>query len=170
MANSAFFGGENIKSEILCILKSKNISFEHVVHKEIAHQNVAKEIGVNISEGIKCLIVRGKKSHLNYLICVLGHQKIDMRALSSLVSENCEFEKIETIKKKFGLDVGGIPPFKFLLGIDAYFDQSIQACKDVIFSCGPLNESIRMKFEDLLPLLNPQFASLVKTEEIIHKQ
>jgi nondiscriminating aspartyl-tRNA synthetase len=87
-----------------------------------------------------------------------------MKALSNLVSENCECEKIEKIKEQFGLDVGGIPPFSFLLGIDAFFDQSIQGCKNVIFSCGLMNESIRMKLEDLLPLLPTNFASFVKTE------
>lgn len=156
------YGAENIRSEILSLLRDKNIPFEHIVHKETAHQNVAKEIGVDIQEGLKCLIMRGKKSHTHYLICVLGHQKVDMKALSVLVSENCEFERIEKIKEEFDLDVGGIPPFGSLLGIDAFFDQSIQDCKSVIFSCGPLNESIRMKLEDLLPLLHPQFASLSK--------
>lgn len=157
-------GGEAIRNEILNLLKAKNIPFEHIVHKETAHHNVAKEIGVNIQEGIKCLIVRGKKSHTHYLVCVLGHQKVDMKALSVLVSENCEFEKIEKIKEQFGLDVGGIPPFSFLLGIKAFFNQSIQSCQEVIFSCGLRNESIRMKLEDLLPLLHPHFASFVKTE------
>jgi nondiscriminating aspartyl-tRNA synthetase len=158
------FGGENIHNEILSLLKAQKIPFEHIVHKEVDHQNVAKEIGVDIQEGIKCLIVRGKKSHANYLVCILGHQKVDMKALSVLVSENCELEKPEKIKEQFGLDIGGIPPFSFLLGIDAFFDQSIRGCKNVIFSCGLRGESIRMKLDDLLPLLHPQFALLVKTE------
>ncbi|HSX26441.1 MAG TPA: YbaK/EbsC family protein, partial [Chlamydiales bacterium] len=63
---------------------------------------------------------------------------------------------------RFGLDVGGVPPFGSLLGLDVYFDTGIQNCKEVIFSCGPLNESIRMKLEDLLPLVHPKFSKLAK--------
>jgi nondiscriminating aspartyl-tRNA synthetase len=158
----SIFGGENVRNEILSLLNGKQIPFEHIVHRETVSHNVAKEIGVNMHEGLKCLIVRGKKSNMNYLICVLGHQKIDMRALSILVDEKCEFEKIETIKTVFGLDVGGIPPFGFLLGIEAYFDENIRDCREVVFSCGLMNESIRMKLEDLLPLLHPKFVSLGK--------
>jgi nondiscriminating aspartyl-tRNA synthetase len=160
------FGGENIRNEILNLLKTKKIPFEHIVHQETVHHNVAKEIGVHIQEGLKCLIVRGKKSQINYLIGVRGNQKVDMKALSVLVSENCELEKTEKIKERFGLDIGGIPPFSFLLGIEAYFDQSIQDCKSVIFSCGLKNESIRMHVEDLLPLLPAHFASFVKVKAL----
>lgn len=154
--------GENVRNEILRLLQSKKFYFQHFIHVETAAQDVAKEIGVTIQEGIKCLVMRGKKSCKNYLICVRGHQKVDMRAVSALIDENCEFEKIETIKERFGLDVGGTPPFGALLNLDVYFDRSIQSCKEVIFSCGLRNESVRMKLEDLIPLINPKFAVIAK--------
>ncbi|HSX25894.1 MAG TPA: YbaK/EbsC family protein, partial [Chlamydiales bacterium] len=144
MFTDPVFGGENIRNEILKALQSKKIPFQHLTHQQTAAHHVAKEVGVDLQEGVKCLILRGKKSQNNYLICVLGHQRVDMKALSILVDENCEFEKIDVIKARFGLDVGGVPPFGSLLGLDVYFDTGIQNCKEVIFSCGPLNESIRM--------------------------
>jgi nondiscriminating aspartyl-tRNA synthetase len=156
------FGKERVRNEILKLLQCSNFSFQHVTHQETMPHKVAKEIGVDVCEGIKCLIMRGKKSYKNYLACVLGHQKVDMRALSALVGENCELEKIETIKNRFGLDIGGIPPFGNLLGIDVYFDTHIQNCKEVIFSCGPVHESIRMKLEDLIALIRPRLAALAQ--------
>ena len=93
----------SINNEILKLLRTKQISYNHFIHKETEQYKVAKEIGVGVHEGIKCLIMRGKKSQTNYLIGVLGHQKVDMRAVSALVGENCEFEKIDVIKERFGL-------------------------------------------------------------------
>ena len=161
MTQKMIFGGENIRNEIFRQLLLKKIPFNHLTHQEIAHQRVAEEIGVDISEGIKCLIMRGKKSLKNYLICVRGHQRVDMRALSTLVGENCEFEKIEIVKERYGLEVGAIPPFGDLLGLEVYFDISIQNSENVIFSCGLVNESLRMKLADLSPLIHPKFVKLV---------
>ncbi|MBS0624932.1 MAG: YbaK/EbsC family protein [Verrucomicrobia bacterium] len=162
MATSPTFGGEKIRNAILEQLQLRKIAYQHFTHQEITPHLVAKEIGVDIHEGVKCLIMRGKKSHNNYLICVLGHQKVDMKALASLVEEKCEFEKVDSIQERFGLEVGGIPPFGNLLGLDVYFETGIQNCNEVIFSCGPLNESIRMKLADLILLILPRFAKLVK--------
>ncbi len=69
---------------------------------------------------------------------------------------------MDSIKERFGLEVGGIPSFGNLLGLDVYFDITIQNCKEVIFSCGLVNESVRMKLADLIPLVHPQFARLAK--------
>ena len=162
MSIAPVFGAENIRNEILGLLKAKNISFQHMVHKETDQYKVAEEIGVTVNEGVKSLIVRGKKSGTNYLVCILGHQRINMKSLPELVAEACEFEKPETIKEKFGLDVRGVPPFGSLLGIHALFEQSIQDCDNVVFSPGLMNETIRMKAEDFIKLLNPQFAALAQ--------
>ena len=156
------FGGKNIRDEILRQLHLKRAIFQHFTHQETEAHHIAKEVGVAVQEGIKCLILRGKKSQKNVLVCLLGHQKLDMRAVSTLFGENCEFEKIDTIKERFGLEVGGIPPFGGLFGLDVYFDENIQNCKEVIFSCGLLNESVRMKLAELILLIHPRFAKLAK--------
>lgn len=159
--NKCFCDGEKIRNEILRILKAKKISFQHLTHQETISQNVSKEIGVAMHETIKSLIMRGKKTQKNYLICLLGHQKVNMHALASLVGEPCELEKIKALKEQFGLDVGGVCPFGDLLAIpEIYFDIGIKNCNNVVFGCGLPNESIQMKLEDLISLIHPKFANI----------
>ena len=153
---------QHIRDAILGQLQANSLNFQHITHEHIDAHQVAKEVGVAVQEGIKCLIMRGKKSGTNYLICVLGHQRVDMHALAELTQEKCEFEKAEVIKERYGLEVGGIPPFGNFLGLDIYFDVGIQNCQDIIFSCGLVNESVRMRLGDLLLLIQPRFVRLVK--------
>lgn len=156
------FGGEEIQSEILKLLKLNSFSYEHLTHHEVSPNKVAREIGVSLCEGVKCLILRGKKSEKSCLFCLLGHQKVDMRAVAELVDENCEFENLDRLQEKFGLSVGAVPPFGYLLGMDVYFDRTIDGCKEVIFSSGVPHGSIRMKRDDLVLLIKPQFAIFAK--------
>lgn len=154
---------KSIRNEILHQLKSRNISFQHLTHQEISQHRVAEEVGVDVREGVKCLILKGKKSHKNYLICVRGHQRVDMRAVAAVLGEACEFEKMDVVKERYGLEVGAIPPFGKLLNLEVYFDTSIQDCREVIFSCGLVSESIRMQLTDLIPLIQPKFVQLAKS-------
>jgi nondiscriminating aspartyl-tRNA synthetase len=155
------FRAENIRNEIFQILNTKKISFHHMTHKETIPENIAKELGIDMQKTIKSLIIRGKKSKKNYLTCLLGHQKIDMPVLISLLGEKCELEKINTLKERFGIDVGGVCPFGNLLNIsDIYFDEGIKSCKDIIIGCGIPNESIQMKLDDLISLIHPKFVKI----------
>jgi|SRR3990167_8695377 len=155
------FGGEKIRNEIFQLLKTRKIPFHHLIHQETIPHKIAHEMNINMNETIKSLVIRGKKSGKNYLVCLRGDQKIDMRALSIIISEACEFEKIEVLKERFGLDVGGVCPFGDLLGIpDVFFDLSINQCTEVIIGCGLPNESIQMNLKDLSQIVRPKVVDI----------
>lgn len=155
------FDAKNIRNEILKLLQDKKISFEHLTHQETIPQKIAIELGIKMEETIKSLIMKGKKSQKNYLICLLGHQKVDMKALALVIGEPCECEKIEVLKEKYGLDIGGVCPFGNLLGIkDIFFDENIKNCTTVIFGCGLPHESIQAPLDALILLIHPKFAEI----------
>lgn len=152
---------EKIRASILELLKKKKLYFSHLVHTETTvTESSSIATGFDPSKGIKSLIIRGKKSSKNYLVCILGHQRIDMKALSLIVNEPCEFEKLEKIKEKYGLEIGGIPPFGPLLGIETYFDESIALCDEVIFAIGLSSESVSMNPNDLIELISPHIVQI----------
>lgn len=88
--------------------------------------------------------------------------KLDMKAIAELVGERCVFEAPEVIKERFGIDVGGIPPFGSLLNLETYFDERIREGQWSTFSCGLLTESITMKSKDLIKVVQPQFGCFSK--------
>lgn len=160
-----FFGGENIRGEIIRLLKTNSISFRHMVHEPTpTSEDSARVRGVKMEEGVKALILRGKNTKKNYQFNVPAHLKVDMKAVADAVGEKCEFETPEVIKERFGLQIGGIPPFGPLLNLETFFDEGILVHERIGFNCGLLTESITMRPDDLVTLVQPKMGKFTKAE------
>lgn len=148
-----FFGGENIRNEIIRRLRKGDADFEHLTHEATpTSQDSARVRGTTLEEGVKSIIVRGKGSKKNYQFNIPSHMKLDMKACAETVGEKCEFEDPAIILERFGLPVGGVPPFGNLINLDNYFDDRIVDHERAAFNCGSQTESIVMKAKDLLAL------------------
>lgn len=149
-----FFGSENIRNEIIRLLKDNDFEFKHMEHTPTpTSEDSAKVRDTKLEEGVKALILRGKNSKKNYQFNIPSHLKLDMKAVSEAVGEKCEFEDPTVIKERFGINVGGVPPFGSLLNLETYFDDRIAHCDRAAFNCGLQTESIIMKASDLLKLV-----------------
>jgi nondiscriminating aspartyl-tRNA synthetase len=158
-----FFGGENIRNEIIHLLKKHEMEFTHVTHEATpTSADSTRARGEGMGQGVKALILRGKSSKKNYQCNILSNRKLDMKAVSELIGEKCEFEDAEVIKERFGLVLGSIPPFGSLLNIDTFFDEGIQKEEKVSFNCGLITESIGMRSQDLLTIVQPKVGSFSK--------
>lgn len=152
-----FFGAENIRNEIIRILKSKDFEFESVTHKE-------GEPCLSDALAIKALILRGKQSKKNYQFNLLATDKIDMKRVASLVGEKCEFESPAVIEERFGLKIGGIPPWGNLLNLETYYEESIQEAESVIFNNGLSTESVVMSASDLVTIVEPIYSQFTQKD------
>lgn len=160
-----FYGGENIRGEIIRLLKDRGMPFEHSIHEQ-AHTSLdsAKIRETRLHEGIKSLILRGKGSNKNYQVNIPAHLRLDMKAVTLLIGEKCELEDPQVIQERFGLMLGGIPPFGPLINLETFFDLQIKELEKVAFNCGLPTESIIMNGKDLIALIQPHFGALAKTE------
>lgn len=158
-----FFGGENIRNEIMRLLKHQDIEFTHLMHSATpTSEDSASERNTQMEEGVKALILRGKTSKKNYQLNIPSHLKLDMKAVATLVGERCEFEAPEVISERFGLIVGGVPPFGSLLNLETYFDNRIKESQKAAFNCGLQTESIVMTSADLIKVVQPKFGDFSK--------
>lgn len=158
-----FFGGENIRNEIIHILKDRDMFFKHIEHPPTPTcEDSARVRGTKLEEGIKSLIVRGKNSKKNYHFNIPSHLKLDMKAVAECVGEKCEFEDPEVIRERYGLIIGGVPPCGHLLNLDTFFDESIQELDNVAFNCGMPTESLVMKGKDLITIVQPKMGRFSK--------
>lgn len=152
-----FFGAENIRNEIVRLLKQHEMEFQHLSHESTpTSEDSARVRNTTLEEGVKSLILRGKTSKKNYQVNIPSHLKLDMKAVAEAVGEKCDFESPEVIKERFGLTIGGVPPFGSLLNIDTLFDDQVAASNRSAFNCGLLTESIIMQSKDLIQLVQPK--------------
>jgi nondiscriminating aspartyl-tRNA synthetase len=160
-----FSGQENVRNEIVRLLREHEMPFEHLTHEATpTSEDSARVRNTTLKEGVKAIIVRGKSSKRNFQINVPSDCRLDMKAVSDAVGERCEFESPELIQERYGLPVGGIPPFGNLLNLPTYFDTSVQEQPRSAFNCGLLTESIVMQSKDLIALVQPTIGSFVKQE------
>lgn len=155
IAPKVFFGKE-LNSEILSQLTKGKITYEKVTHEPAkTSEESAIQRKTNLDEGVKAIILRGKRTGKNIMVCIPADQKLNMDILSSFESEKFEFENPQIIKDKFGLELGSIPPFGNLLGMPTYFSKDIEQKALSAFNDGLTTESIKMQPADLIKLINP---------------
>lgn len=158
-----FFGAENIRNEIIRLIKHHDMEFQHLMHEATPTcEDSARVRSTTPEEGIKSLILRGKNSRKNYQINIPSHLKLDMKAASDAVGEKCDFESPEIIKERFGIIVGGVPPFGPLLNLETFFDEQITKSSRAAFNCGMQTESIVMQSKDLIQLVQPKMGRFAK--------
>lgn len=163
MDQHMFFGGEAIRDEIIRLVKQRQCAFQHLVHEETpTSADSARIRGTLLEEGIKSLILKGKTTKKNYQFNLPSHLKLDMKSVQELTGEKSEFEDQAVIFERFGLIIGGVPPFGNLMNLETYFDEKIKALKQVAFNCGLRTESVIMDGADLIALVQPKFASFSK--------
>lgn len=144
-----------LKQQILSLLKEKNIEFKYFEHEETPTSEDASRIrGTALENGVKALILKNEKSGENYMFCLQGHKKLDLKKCEELTNAKLTFEKPELILERYGVIIGGIAPFGELLGIKTYYDSEIFELDTIDFNCGERTSSIEMKVEDYKELIN----------------
>lgn len=155
--------GEALRDKIIKILEKNEVEFDHQVHEPTpTSEDSAKMRDTKMEEGIKALILKGKKSGDNWMFAIPSNLKIDMKKVKALVGEACEFEKIDVIAKKYKVLVGGVPPVGNLMGLKTYFDEKVRNEERAAFNCGLQTDSVVMKSEDLISVVNPEIVDITK--------
>jgi Ala-tRNA(Pro) deacylase len=57
-------------------------------------------------------------------------------------------------------EVGAMPPFGQMYGLDVYLDRSLAESSDIVFEGGTHHEDVRMRVSDYLRIERPSIASL----------
>lgn len=158
-----FFGGENIRNEIIRLCHDRKIEYKHLVHETTpTSQDSARVRGTALEEGVKSILLRGKSTKKNFQFNIPSHLKLDLKAVAEAVGEKCEFEDPAVILERFGLQIGGVPPFGHLLNVDTYYDEQILQNPRAAFNCGLPTESIILSAKDLVALVDPKIGKFAK--------
>lgn len=154
--------GKDVFLKIKKLLDSDDIEFEHIIHEHV-HTSIdaAKIRGNSLEQAAKAIVlkVKGKKSGEYELIqCVLsGHKKILLKELKHLLNlKNASLASPEEVFTKTGCTIGSVPPFGHFFNLKVYADESLFEQKEIVFSAGTHNDSIRMKSIDYKKIVKPE--------------
>jgi Ala-tRNA(Pro) deacylase len=99
----------------------------------------------------------------NMVMAVLpATHMIKMNLLKKTVgSDNVRLATEQEFKDKFiDCEVGAMPPFGNLYGIDVYVAESLREDEEIVFNAGTHTELIKMSYKDFERLVNPKVAEI----------
>ena len=150
-----------VAQKIKSFLDENGVQYETIAHKvaytanDVAHvahvsgREVAKTVIVD-ADGRKVMAVLPASKRLSFAEA--------SRALGTNVRLAAEFEFANLFP---GCEVGAMPPFGYLYGIDVYVDPSLREDDEIVFNAGSHTELIKMKYEDFERLVHPHLESIV---------
>lgn len=161
LADERISGADQIKKLIKQQFVEADAEFSILKHEPTPtsedSQRVRAEAGAPTTAGVKALIMRDKKTGENFMAAIPHDQRLDRKALEARVGCKLEFEKPELILKRYGLEVGGIPPFGQVFGIPTFVDAKVFASSTdsamSSFNVGELTESLICPTSELQKVL-----------------
>jgi len=145
------------------LLDKNKIIYEHVTHEHVHRsEDAAKIRGTNLEEAAKAIILKVEKKGENgkfYIIIQVvigGDQRIDLKKLRVLFgSRDIALASPEEVLEKTGCTIGSVPPFGGLFNIPVYMDNGLLEKERIVFSAGTHTDSIIMRPQDYLLIINP---------------
>lgn len=97
------------------------------------------------------------------MIVMPASQKVDTRNLRSLfLAQKVELAREDDFRELFpDCEVGGMPPFGNLYGIDVYVSERLTQDDEIVFNAGTHSELLKMKYRDFEKLVHPRILKFV---------
>jgi Ala-tRNA(Pro) deacylase len=159
-AKNIFKMSESTFLKIKELLVKKKIEYKHLVHEHVRTSVEAAQIrGTNLEDAAKALIIKTESKDKIYDLIqavIPADKRIDLKKLKNFLQmKNLSLASPEEVLERTGCTVGSVPPFGILFGLKVYVDESLLTKEQIVFSAGTHNDSIIMKPQDYLEIVNP---------------
>ena len=153
-----------IPQRIRDYLDSQNVSYEAIHHSQaFTAQEVAHSLHVSGKKCVKAVVAEA--DHKIVIVVMPASHRLNFQELKSALKVNQLEMLVES--ELVGLfpdcDLGAIPPFGNLYGIDVWVDRAVASTEKIVFCAGTHEDCIRMRYSDFAKLTRPfvgQFSEL----------
>jgi Ala-tRNA(Pro) deacylase len=145
-------------------LDSRGVRYVSINHSTVyTAQEIAASAHVRGKEMAKTVIVRidGRLA----MAVLPASPKVDLNLLREATgAAQVEIAAEEDFREAFpGCELGAMPPFGNLYGMDVFVDPRLAKDKEIVFNAGTHRELIRMAYEDFERLVQPKVVALSRT-------
>ncbi len=159
-------GSENpyhpVVDQIISLLEERHFWFETFEHEPVRTSEEAAKIrsGYTLDQGAKALIVRVKYSSSDkkfVMLVVPGNVRFDKQKTSEyLKTKDIRFATEDEVSEiTSGVELGGVPPFGNLFGLQVIVDPSLLQHEKIIFNAGDRRFSVAVYSKDYVTLVKP---------------
>ncbi len=101
------------------------------------------------------------KADERFVMTVLpANWKVDLKRLKEIfrtshvrLATEAEFKELFT-----DCELGAMPPFGNLYGLEVYVDQSLTTDEEIVFQAGTRHEAVKLRYQDFASLVRPRDA------------
>ena len=140
-------------------LDRQGVRYEVLIHREaFTAPEVAHALHVPGKALAKVVIVKAGEP---YVMAVLPSTwKVDLKGLTELFgSRQSRLATEEELQRLFeDCDLGAMPPFGNLYGLEVYVDLALAANYEVVFQAGTHSEAVKLRYQDFATLVRPTVA------------
>jgi len=153
-----------IPQRIRDYLDSQNVSYEAIHHSQaFTAQEVAHSLHVSGKKCVKAVVAEA--DHKIIIVVMPASHRLNFQELKSALKVN-QLEMLvesELVDLFPDCDLGAIPPFGNLYGMDVWVDRAVASTEKIVFCAGTHEDCIRMRYSDFAKLTRPfvgQFSEL----------
>ena len=155
--------------QIKNILDSRKISYNHLVHDLVkTSEDAAKIRGTKLGDAAKALVCKAhyKDGTHSFIQAVIpADKRLALKKLKAFLDlKNLSLASPDEVLERTGCTVGSVPPFGNLFGLKIYADESLFAKERIVFSAGTHTDSMILKPQDYLIIVEPCVLPLVKDD------
>lgn len=157
-----------VVAQIISLLEEHYYWFETFEHEPVRTSQEAAKIrsGYSLEQGAKALIVRLKysKNESKFVMLVLpGDARFDKQKVAeAFKTKDIRFAtEAEVSEITSGVELGGVPPFGNLFGLEVIVDPSLLEHEKIIFNAGDRRFSIAMNTADYVTLVQPKVVRII---------
>jgi len=147
----------SIPQRIRDYLDSQNVPYETLHHSQVfTGQDVARTLHVSGKRCVKAVAVRGDERTV--LAVIPASHRLNLQDLASTL----EVSRLELLREGElaavfpDCDLGAIPPFGNLYGVNVWVDRVVADAEQILFCAGTHEDCIRMRYADFAKLTLPR--------------
>ena len=148
-------------NRIKTLLDQEQITFVHTTHEPTLTSEAAAMVrGDALSSGAKAIVYKVENEF--YLFVFAADRKMNPKKIKAYFkaqgkkAKKSRFAHREELMEMTGLVPGSVPPFgRPILDFTLFVDPSLEKNEYISFNAGSLTNSIRMKLEDYMQLMQP---------------
>jgi Ala-tRNA(Pro) deacylase len=145
-----------IPQRIRDYLDSQNVPYETLHHSQaFTAQEVAHSLHVSGKKCVKAVVAEGDNKTV--IVVTPASHRLNLQELKAALKVNQLEMLVES--ELVGLfpdcDLGAVPPFGNLYGIDVWVDRAVASTEKILFCAGTHEDCIRMRYSDFAKLARP---------------
>lgn len=157
---------KKLKTNAMRILDSKKINYEMLSYEsedgKIDGISVAHKIGVDEKNVFKTLVAQGTSKEL-YVFVIPVAEELDLKKASKIAGEKkVEMIPVKDILKHTGYIRGGCSPIGLRRPYKTFIHESAKDLDFMIVSAGKIGHQIKLNPNDLVNIVEGNFAFLIK--------